>query len=69
MNEGQNHDSIGAYRRGVATPQEEVKTRLSELDHEIAQADSMDFKDMLKRHRESVLNILEKLLDSAGIAI
>lgn len=44
---------------------EEVKKRLTDLDHEIAHTDSMDFKDMLKRRREAVLKFLEKLPDSA----
>lgn len=47
---------------------EEVKKRLTDLDHEIAHTDSMDFKDMLKRRREAVLKFLEKLPDSATIA-
>lgn len=45
----------------------EVKQRLTDLDHEIAHTDSMDFKEMLKRRRESVQKFLEKLPDSAAI--
>jgi uncharacterized membrane protein YdbT with pleckstrin-like domain len=47
---------------------EEVKTRLTELDHEIAHTDSVNFKDMLKRRRESVSKLLEKLPDPMVIA-
>jgi len=47
---------------------EEVNKRLTELDHEIAHTDSMDFKDMLKRRRKTVQKFLEKLSDSAGVA-
>ena len=47
---------------------DEVKKRLTELDHEIAHTDSMDFKDMLKRRRKTVQKFLEKLSDSAGVA-
>lgn len=48
--------------------QEEVKTRLTELDHEIAHTDSLDFKDLLKHRRKSVCNFLEKLSNAAPIA-
>ncbi len=41
--------------------QEEVNKRLTELDHEIAHTDSLDFKEMLKLHRNSVQKFLEKL--------
>ena len=47
---------------------DEVKIRLTELDHEIAHTDSIDFKEMLKRRREFVRKLLEKLPDSAAIA-
>jgi len=47
---------------------EEVKTRLTELDHEIAHTDSVNFKDMLKRRRESISKLLEKLPDPMVIA-
>lgn len=47
---------------------EEVKTRLTELDHEIAHTDSVNFKDMLKRRRESISRLLEKLPDPLVIA-
>ena len=47
---------------------EEVKMRLTELDHEIAHTDSVNFKDMLKRRRESVSKLLEKLPDPMVIA-
>ncbi len=47
---------------------EEVNKRLTELDHEIAHTDSIDFKDMLKRRRESVRKFLEKLPDPAPMA-
>jgi hypothetical protein len=42
---------------------EEVKKRLTDLDHEIAHTDTNDFKDMLKRRREVVRKFLEKLPD------
>ena len=47
---------------------EEVEKRLTELNHEIAHTDSLDFKAMLKRRRQSVRKLLEKLPDIAGIA-
>lgn len=47
---------------------EEVTKRLTELDHEIAHTDSMDFKDMLKRRRDVVRKFLGKLPDTAAIA-
>jgi hypothetical protein len=47
---------------------EEVKTRMTELDHEIDHTDSMEFKDLLKRRRESVRKFLEKLSGSVAIA-
>jgi hypothetical protein len=47
---------------------EEVTKRLADLDHEIAHTDSLTFKDMLKRRRESVRKFLEKLPDIAAIA-
>ena len=47
---------------------EEVKKRLTDLDHEIAHTDSTDFKDMLKRRRESVQGFLAKLSNSAAPA-
>jgi len=47
---------------------EEVTTRMTELDHEIAHTDSIDFKDMLERRRESVRRFLEKLPSSDAIA-
>ena len=47
---------------------EEMKKRLTDLDHEIAHTDSMSFKDMLKRRRESVQKLLEQLPDFAAIA-
>ena len=46
---------------------EEVTKRLTELDHEIAHTDSMDFKDMLKRRRDVVRTFLGKLSDTAAI--
>lgn len=42
---------------------EEVKKRLTDLDHEIAHTDTNSFKDMLKRRREAVRKFLEKLPD------
>jgi hypothetical protein len=45
-----------------------LEKRLTELEHEIAHTDSMDFKDMLKRRRDAVQKFLEKLPDSAAIA-
>jgi hypothetical protein len=47
---------------------EEMEKRLLDLDHEIAHTDSMDFKSMLKRRRESIRKLLEKLPDPAAIA-
>ena len=47
---------------------EEVRKRLTELDHEIAHTDSLNFKDMLKRRRETVRRFLEKLPDPAPVA-
>jgi len=44
---------------------QEVQTRLTELDHEIAHTDSLDFKDLLKRRRESVNRFLGKLSNPA----
>lgn len=47
---------------------EEFERRLTELDHEIAHTDSMGFREMLKRRRQSVNKLLEKLrYDEAGI--
>ena len=46
---------------------EEVKTRLTELDHEIAHTDSLDFKDLLNRRRESVSKFLAKLPATAAV--
>ena len=40
---------------------QEVETRLTELDREIAHTDSLDFKDLLKRRRESIRRFLQKL--------
>jgi hypothetical protein len=47
---------------------EAVSRRLSELDHEIAHTDSMAFKDVLKRRRETMQKIIEKLPDLAASA-
>ena len=47
---------------------EAVKRRLTELDHEIAHTDSVAFKDMLKRRRETMRKVVEKLPDLAAIA-
>ena len=47
---------------------EEVEKRLTDLDHEIAHTDSVDFKKMLKRRRQSVRKLLEKLPALPGIA-
>jgi hypothetical protein len=47
---------------------EEVEKRLTELEHEIAHTDSLNFKKMLKRRRQSVRKLLEKLPDMSGIA-
>jgi hypothetical protein len=47
---------------------EEVTTRLTELDHEIAHTDSMNFKGNLKRRRDSFRTFLDKLPDSALVA-
>ena len=46
---------------------EEVKTRLTELDHEIAHTDSMEYKDLLKHRRESVRKFLGKLPEPAAM--
>ena len=46
---------------------EEVSKRLIDLDHEIAHTDTNEFKDMLKRRRESVRKFLEKLPDAPAI--
>jgi hypothetical protein len=46
---------------------EEVNKRLTELEHEIAHTDSLNFKDMLKRRRESIRKLLEKLPDAGVI--
>jgi hypothetical protein len=46
---------------------EEVEKRLTQLEHEIAHTDSIDFKSMLKRRRQSVRKLLEKLPDMAGM--
>ena len=40
---------------------EEVARRLTELDHEIAHTDSLNFKEMLKRRRDTVQKFLDKL--------
>jgi hypothetical protein len=48
--------------------EEEVSERLTQLDHEIAHTDSINFKDMLKRRRETVRKFLEKLSDSKASA-
>ncbi len=42
---------------------EEVNKRLTDLDHEIAHTDSLNFKDMLKRRREVIKKLLDKLPD------
>jgi hypothetical protein len=47
---------------------EEVTKRLTALDEEIAHTDSHDFKDMLKRRRETVRKFLAKLPDVAAVA-
>jgi peptide deformylase len=47
---------------------EAVRRRLSELDHEIEHTDSIAFKDMLKRRRETMQKIIEKLPDLAASA-
>jgi hypothetical protein len=46
---------------------EEVQKRLTELDHEIAHTDSMNFRDMLKRRRDAVQKFLAKLPDLAVV--
>ena len=40
---------------------EEVEKRVTEIENEIAHTDSMDFRNMLKRRRESLRKLLEKL--------
>jgi len=42
---------------------EEVKKRLTELDHEIAGTDSRSFRGMLKHRRETMQTVIEKLPD------
>jgi len=42
---------------------EDVNKRLTDLDHEIAHTDSIEFKDMLKRRRAVFQKLLEKLPD------
>jgi len=46
----------------------EVQKRLTELDHEIAHTDSMNFRDMLKRRREAMQQFLAKLPDPPVVA-
>ena len=46
---------------------EEVLKRLADLEHEIAHTDSLNFKDMLKRRRETVRKFLEKLPEAAAV--
>jgi hypothetical protein len=46
---------------------EAVKGRLTELDHEIAHTDSMAFKEMLKRRRETMRKVIEKLPELAAV--
>ena len=45
---------------------EAVKRRLTELGHEIAHTDSMTFKDMLKRRRETMRKVIEKAAGPRG---
>ena len=47
---------------------EAVKRRLTELDHEIDHTDSTGFKDMLKRRRETMRKVLEKLPEVGTIS-
>jgi hypothetical protein len=47
---------------------EEMQKRVTELDHEIAHTDSLNYRDMLKRRRESVRKFLEKLPVSGTVA-
>jgi hypothetical protein len=42
---------------------------LLEREHEIAHTDTLDFKAMLKRRRETVRKFLEKLPDAATITV
>ena len=42
---------------------EEVEKRLTEIEIEIVHTDSKDYRNMLKRRRESLLKLLEKLPD------
>ncbi|MBI5383332.1 MAG: hypothetical protein HZA90_01455 [Verrucomicrobia bacterium] len=42
---------------------EEVKKRLADLEHEIAHTEALNFKDMLKRRREVIKKLLDKLPD------
>ena len=46
----------------------EVKTRLTALEDEIAHTDSTEFKDLLKRRRETVCKFLGKLPETASVA-
>ncbi|MEI7728787.1 MAG: hypothetical protein WCO56_04415 [Verrucomicrobiota bacterium] len=43
---------------------EEVKKRLTDLDHEIAHTEALNFKAMLKERRTSVQKFLDKLPNS-----
>jgi hypothetical protein len=52
----------------VGHPKEAVKRRVTELDHEIAHPDSMAFRDRLKRRRETVRKVIEKLPDRSALA-
>jgi hypothetical protein len=40
---------------------EDVKKRLADLEHEIAHTEALNFKDMLKRRREVIKKLLDKL--------
>lgn len=46
----------------------EVQKRLTELEHEIAHTEALNFKAMLKRRRETIQKLLDKLPDAAAIA-
>jgi hypothetical protein len=47
---------------------EEVEKRLTEMEMEIAHTDSKDYRNMLKRRRDSLWKLLEKLPDMRAAA-
>jgi phage regulator Rha-like protein len=47
---------------------EEVQKRFDELEHEIAHTEALNFKEKLKRRRETIRKLLEKLPEAEAIA-